>query len=365
LGFIASIIKAIVGVAMILAVVAAGVVIFLNLNLNIDLGGGSKAEKPQGEMVMFKIEPGQTADEIATNLEKEDLIDNTFWFKTRLKLSDGVTLKAGLHQLTRGMSTDDLIEVLSTSPVEKGLTFQVIEGMRLEEIADKLSSDGIVDRANFLRLATTPEGIATFQNNFLSISGKPAELSLEGYLFPDTYEIKNSGGDNSETVIRTMLTTMEAKFTPEMQKAMADQELSVHHVLTIASIVEREGQVPEELRKISSVYWNRVRAGMPLDADPTTQYAVAKEGDWWPDLDALYRAGTRPVDVEHPYNTYAFAGLPPGPICNPGLASLEAAVFPEETDYLFFVAKMDGTGEHLFATTNEEHERNRVQVGNR
>jgi UPF0755 protein len=259
------------------------------------------------------------------------------------------------------MSVDELIDVLSTSPVEKGITFQVIEGMRLEEIADKLSAEGIVDRDNFLRLTQTPEGVATFQNEFLAASGKPPELSLEGYLFPDTYEIKPTGGDNSETVIRTMLASMEAKFTPEMRQAIADRGATIHQVLTIASIVEREGQVPDELRLISSVYWNRIGDGMHLNADPTTQYARGEQGNWWPDLDPVVAGGTALAEIDHPYNTYAFVGPPPGPICNAGLGSIEAALNPEQTEYLYFVA--DGTGKHLFATTLEEHNRNSVQVG--
>lgn len=359
MGFIGNILKAIVGVGMILAVVAVGVFIFLNSSFSLNLGeSGTSAEGPKGEKVMFTVEPGQTIEEIGENLKKQGLIDSPLAFRLQVELGSDVTLKAGQHQLTRGMPVDELIAQLSTSPVEKGITFQVIEGMRLEEIADKLSKEGIVDRDNFLRLAQTPEGAATFQSEFMATSGRPADQGLEGYLFPDTYEIKQTGPDNSEAVIRKMLSTLEEKFTPEMKQAMAERKVNVHQVLTIASITEREGQVPDELPLISAVYWNRFNQDIGLYADPTTQYAVGEPGNWWPDLD---EKGIKPGEVDNPYNTYVVGDLPPGPICNSGLGAIQAAVFPAQTDYLYFVAKGDGT--HLFARTLEEHNRNSATVG--
>jgi len=220
-----------------------------------------------------------------------------------------------------------------------------------------------VDKENFLRLAGTAEGAATFNNDFLATSGKPADQGLEGYLFPDTYEIEKNTADNSEVVISTMLQTMEEKFTPEMQQRMAERNISTHTVLTIASIVQREGRVKEELPTIAAVYWNRVGIGMKLDADPTVQYAVGTPEDWWP---VLVRSDQRDdLLVDSPYNTYQVGGLPPGPIATSGFDAISATVFAEENDYLFFVAKGDGSGAHVFARTLEEHERNRVQEGNR
>jgi UPF0755 protein len=164
-----------------------------------------------------------------------------------------------------------------------------------------------------------------------------------------------------------MLGNMESKFTPEMLKTISDKGQSVHQVLTIASIVQREGQKKDELPTIASVFWNRIDQGMRLDADPTTQYALAtqqhaegKEGTWWPELNLA------PGDVDSPYNTYRIQGLPPAPIANPGLDAIQAAVNPAQTDYLFFVAKNDpnDVGAHAFAKTLEEHEANRQKYGN-
>jgi UPF0755 protein len=343
------------------AVIAAGVFIYL--------GVSQALPQPQadstGQPVMFTVQPGQDVGTIADNLEQAGLLDGISkqWFILKLKGAGPDKLpKAGRFQLTPGMSVDQLIDTLSTPPAEVGIRFTVIEGMRLEQIAEKLSSEGIISSTIFMQMAGTPEGAAKFQSDFLASSGRPADQGLEGYLFPDTYEIKQSDGDNSEAVIRIMLRTMEEKFTPEMRQAVAEKGRTIHQVLTVASIVQREGVVKEELPDIASVFWNRVDAGMPLDADPTTQYALGRTPNWWPNLDQL---GVLPRDVDHPYNTYKFPGLPPGPICSPGLDAIRAAVYPSDTNYLYFVAKNDGTGAHAFAETLEEHERNRVIYGNR
>jgi UPF0755 protein len=230
--------------------------------------------------------------------------------------------------------------------------------MRVEEMAERLASQGILDANTFIQLAGTPEGAAQFNSELLAASGRPGDRSLEGYLFPDTYEIKQTEGDNSRAVIDIMLKTMEERITPEMRQAIADKGWNIHQVLTVASIVQREGVHEEELPRIAAVFWNRVGLDMALGADPTTQYAIGKPGEWWPELNL------DPNTVDHAYNTYRIAGLPPGPICNPGLAAIRAAVYPAESNELYFVAKGDNSGWHVFAETLEEHERNRIIEGN-
>jgi len=366
--FIGNVLKGIIALVMIVAVIAVAAFIWTSTNIS-GIGGifgssktTSTAAAPAGGTVMFTVSPGETVDTIADNLQTQGLIDSPFLFRMQVRLKGAANeLKAGKFQLTPGMSTDQLITTLTTSPLELGVKFQVIEGMRIGEIADKLAKDGIVDKDKFLSLANTPEGAATYSDDFLKASGKPDTLGLEGYLFPDTYEIKKNEGDNSDAVIKTMLGSMEDKFTPEMKQTIADRKLDVHQVLTIASIVQREGQKKEELPVIAAVFWNRIKEGMRLDADPTTQYSLGKEGDWWP------APNFDPNTIDHPYNTYTIPGLPPGPICSPGLLAIQAAVNPDQNDYLYFVAKNDPNdpGAHAFAKTLEEHERNRVQYGNR
>jgi UPF0755 protein len=222
----------------------------------------------------------------------------------------------------------------------------------------------VISPTVFLAKTTTPECAAVYSDTFLASSGKPDDKGLEGFLFPDTYEIKRTGDDDSDSVIRIMLSTMEERITPEMQDAIKARQIdgqpaTVYQILTLASIIQREGVVEDELPDISSVYWNRLAQGYEdgytvLNADPTSQYANGKPGNWWPELTI------ESLHIQSPYNTYDNKGLPPGPICNPGLAAIRAAIYPNETQYLYFVAKNDGSGRHAFAKTLEEHERNRI-----
>ncbi|MEO6457400.1 MAG: endolytic transglycosylase MltG [Chloroflexia bacterium] len=358
LGVAGNIIRIFLTIAMVAGVIGAGVFIFFALSQTLASTQAQEDKQP----VVFTIEPGDTVREIADKLQSDGIIDSSFFFQAQLKLRSEDTLKAGKFQVTPGMDINQLITVLSTAPVDIGLKFTIIEGQRVEEIAEKLNAQNIVSQTRFLELTDTPAGAATFQDDFLNEAGRPADQGLEGYLFPDTYEIKQGDGDNSEAVVGIMLQTLREKFTPEMRAIVTERERNIHQTLTIASIVQREGVVKEELPTIAAVFWNRLDQGIALGADPTTQYAVAKSPDWWPNLDNL---GIVPNTVDDPYNTYVVAGLPPGPICNPGFDAIEASVYPAETDYLYFVAKNDGTGAHAFATTLDEHERNRVIYGNR
>lgn len=355
---IGNIVRIALAIGMAGLVIAAGIFIFFALSQTLKPAEAEGDKQP----VVFTIEPGETVRQIADKLEAARIIDSSLLFQAKLKLRSGDTLKAGRFQVTPGMDTDELITILSTPPVEIGLKFTIIEGQRVEEVAEKLNAQNIVSQTRFLELAQTPEGAATFQDDFLVEAGRPLDQGLEGYLFPDTYEIKQGEGDNSEAVINLMLQTLRDKFTPEMRTVVAENGRNIHQTMTIASIVQREGVVKEELPLIAAVFWNRLDQGIALGADPTTQYAVAESPDWWPNLDNL---GIVPNTVDDPYNTYVVAGLPPGPICSPGFDAIEASVFPVETEYLYFVAKNDGTGAHAFATTLDEHERNRIIYGNR
>ena len=361
MSIIGNIIKGILALAMIAAVVVIAAFIFTSSDFHINIGSGGSATTSTSAAlsngpVTFTIKPGETVSTISDHLQQAGIISSPTIFRLRLKLrgAEG-SLKAGDFQLTPGMDVDKLIDTLSTSPRELGWKFTVIEGERIGEMAENLASAGLVDTDTFKQLAGTPDGSSAYVDDFIQNSGKPADQGLEGFLFPDTYEIKKQSGDNSDAIIKIMLGNLEAKFTPEMRQKVADRKLTIYQVLTIASLVQREGQVKSDLPLIASVFWNRIDRNMSLDSDPTTQYALGKPGKWWPNLDQI---GVLPKDVNDPYNTYVIPGLPPGPICNPGFNSIEAAVNPAQTDYLYFVAKGDGSGEHAFAKTLDEQTQN-------
>jgi UPF0755 protein len=361
---IGNLIKAVVAVVMIAAVVGAAWFIFTRTDGLLQFGG-PETPKNTGEPVVFVIEPNETVSEVADRLQQEGLIDSSFTFRVRLKLLDAEgKVQAGRYQLTPGMDLDQLIGIITTPQAEKGIRFTVIEGQRIEEVAEKMGSQNILSSTTFLSMTTTPDGMQPFMNEFMLASGKPAESSLEGFLFPDTYEVKDTGGDNSEGVIKVMLSTLEERITPQMRDDLAKRQINgqpatIFQMLTIASIVQREGVVKEELPDIAAVFWNRVDEGMLLNADPTIQYAVGQPGNWWPVLTL------EDLQIDSPYNSYTTVGLPPGPISSPGLDAIRAAIYPSDSNYLYFVAKNDGSGTHAFAETLEEHERNRVLYGNR
>jgi UPF0755 protein len=168
-------------------------------------------------------------------------------------------------------------------------------------------------------------------------------------------------------VVARMLATFDARVTEEMRLSAANQGLTVHQLVTLASLVEREAVIPEERPIIASVFLNRLRNGWLLNADPTVQYALGydeRTGTWWRRLYFDELGVNSLADIDHPYNTYRYPGLPPGPICSPGLASIQASAFPAQTDYFYFIAdchKNDGS--HLFARTEEEHNANYASCG--
>jgi len=241
-------------------------------------------------------------------------------------------LKAGEYELDRGASTVGVLAQLEAGRVKQHVVLQP-EGATVAELARALEAERLAPSATVVRVAADPA--------FLSALGIEAP-SLEGYLFPDTYQFVR--GMTPEEMLGKMVQRMRAKLTPETHGRARELGLSTHQLLTLASIIEREAIVKDEQRLIAAVFWNRLKIGMPLQADPTVQYAVAKERR------ALSRAD---LVVDHPYNTYVRPGLPPGPIASPGLEAIQAALAPAPVRYLYFVARDDRR--HYFSTTMEEH----------
>jgi UPF0755 protein len=241
-------------------------------------------------------------------------------------------LKAGEYEIPRGATTLDVIDLLVSGRVRQHAVLHP-EGATIAELARLLESQRLGRAEDILRAASDEELRRT-----LDITGP----SLEGYLFPDTYRLVR--GLSAEEILKRMVQRMRSKLTSDLLERARARGLDVHQLLTLASIIEREAVDPEEQRLISAVFWNRLRVGMPLQADPTVQYAVAKERQ------ALTRAD---LATDHPYNTYTRRGLPPGPIASPGLGALQAAVDPAAVSYLYFVARDDRR--HTFSTTVTEH----------
>lgn len=300
--------------------------------------------------VIFVVEPGETAVTIAHRLEAEGLITDATLFR-RLLVYRGAdqTLAAGTYQLRRTMTMDEIILALQSGRPEE-IVITIPEGWRAEEIAEHLEAQGLFPAEAYLALVHEP---ARFQEEFPFLRDLPAGATLEGFLFPDTYRvIKNE--TTPEAFIRMQLATFDRRVSQELREGMAAKGMSLYEGIILASLVEREAVVDEERPLIAGVFENRWRDGMLLNADPTVQYALGyqeAEGTWWKrplTLDDL--------EVDSPYNTYKYPGLPPGPICNPGLAAIRAVALAPPTDFYYFVARGDGT--HVFARTLEEHVQN-------
>jgi len=242
-------------------------------------------------------------------------------------------LKAGEYEIDRGASTLGVLSQLEAGRVKQHVVL-LPEGATVAELARVLETERLASSAAVRSIAANPA--------FLSTLGIEAP-SLEGYLFPDTYQFVR--GMTPEEMLTRMVQRLRAKTGADITARAAARGLTVHQLLTLASIIEREAVEREEMRKISAVFWNRLRLKMPLQADPTVQYATGNERR------ALTRADLR---IDHPYNTYRNVGLPPGPIASPGLAAIEAALDPAPVQYLYFVA-MDDTHHHFSATIAEHN----------
>lgn len=308
----------------------------------------NSAQDDVGREVAFVVEQEESVNSIATRLHADGLIRSPSYFRFLVGFSgDDKDIVAGEHTLNTGMTTSQIIDTLTSEDAAstQEVTVQFIEGWRSEQYAEALIEAGLIATVDDFMNATR---LARWNNEFDFLHTRPSGVGLEGYLFPDTYIFRTDS--TPEDIISVLLQTFDDRVPLNLRTGAAAIGLTLHQTITLASIIEREAAVEEERPVISSVYTNRIIANMPLQADPTVQYELGAPGDWWPVLtpEDLRRDGR--------YNTYLNPNLPPGPICNPGLASIEAAFDPADTDFLFFVATGDGS--HAFATTFEEHERN-------
>ena len=241
-------------------------------------------------------------------------------------------LKAGEYEIPRDATTLDVVDLLESGRVRQHVVLHP-EGATVSELARLLETERLALADDVLKAAFSEK-----LRHALGIEGP----SLEGYLFPDTYQFVR--GMSVDEMLMRMVQRMRGKLSPEVQARAKERGLTVHQLLTLASIIEREAVDPSEQKLISAVFWNRLRLDMPLQADPTVQYAVAKERR------TLTRAD---LASESPYNTYVHRGLPPGPIASPGVRAIEAALDPAPVKFLYFVARDDRR--HFFSTTVAEH----------
>jgi UPF0755 protein len=278
--------------------------------------------------------------QIASLLKEKGIIKNAPVFRlyARMRGVDG-KLKPGRYTFNTAMSISGIIDELVKGPPDR-VKLTVPEGYTVQQIADLLEKKGIAKREDFTRALKK-------QWDFSFLEHVPVkEAGLEGYLYPDTYYLGSNS--SAEDIVEMMLRKFDSVIRDHnYAERAASMGLTLHEAVTIASMVEREARVESERPRIAGVIFNRLKLGMPLQIDATVQYALGK-----PKEKLFYRD----LEVDSPYNTYKVNGLPPGPIANPGWPSLKAVIEPERNDFLYYVARPDGT--HAFARTLSEHNRN-------
>lgn len=313
------------------------------LSLLVAAAAGCAGTPPPRE-VEVRIPAGASARQIGSLLEEAGLVRFPLLFSWTARAT-GVagSLKAGRYRFASDASWFEILEALERGVVVT-VPLTVPEGFSARQVADRVAAFS----------AAEPERVrALVEDTALAAALDLPGPTLEGYLFPDTYRFAESLPP--EDVIRAMADRYRAWWTPERRERLDSLRLSERELVTLASIVEKEARVAEERPVIAGVYWNRLRRGMLLQADPTVQYALGEPKDrlLYRDIEAV---------ADHPYNTYTQPGLPPGPIASPGGASLDAALSPADVPFLFFVARPDGS--HVFTRTDREHvnAKNRIRA---
>lgn len=290
---------------------------------------------PHADPQNFQITLGESPISIAERLQTQGIIRSAPAFNTFLMYSGLDTqIQAGGYTLNPANTAVEIAYALQ-DPHPGDATLAILAGWRLEEIGAALPTSGLV---------IAPEAFIA--------AGRAA--AIEGMLFPGTYQLPRD--TSVDDLVHVLTQAFDQTVTAEMRAGYAQQGLNVQQAVTLASIVEREAVVADEMPLIASVFLNRLALGMNLDADPTVQYAVGfnpAQNTWWTNPLSL-----ADLQFDSPYNTYRYPGLPPGPIANPGANALRAVAFPAQTPYYYFRATCDGSGRHLFAETFDEHVNN-------
>ncbi len=292
------------------------------------------ARAGHAESTLFAVEPGESFSSVAVRLGKLRLVDHPRAVEVYAWLRGwDRKIKAGTYRFIGSETPREILGKLIAGDILR-VSVTIPEGFVHTQIAGALFAAAQIDSVEFAALLTDEDA-----RRELDVNG-PA---LEGYLFPDTYLIP--WGSTPREVARMMRARLEEVFDESMVKRVEEIGLTRHQVLTLASIIQAEARLPEEMPLVSAVYHNRLKAGMKLEADPTVAYALGGHKD---------RLYYKDLEIDSPFNTYKYAGLPPGPICAPGKNAIMAALYPDSTcRALYFVAR--GDGGHIFSMTLEEH----------
>ncbi len=314
-----------------------------------------------GDDVAFTISKGESVGQIGENLYQADLIKSKFFFKVYARLTkQQANFQAGEYMLNPSLSIKKIVNALvAGQPLSKERTIKIIEGWNTRDIGQYLENQGMFQGEELLELVGFPKVDYRYNNElpmprnyssqFAFLEDKPSHYGLEGYLFPDTYRIFKDA--TIEDVVEKMLTNFDKKLTQEMRDGTIKQGKTIYEIVIMASLVEKEVQSLEDMQIVSGIFWDRIKNSQPLESCATVAYILGVNKPQYT---------VEETKIDSPYNTYQNLGLPPGPICNPGLNAIRAAIYPEFTDYNYFLNRFDNK-ETIFSKTLEEHNRNKAK----
>jgi len=293
-------------------------------------------KRPKGK-ILHEIKKGEGANSLAEHLKEEGIIQNkTAFLYGHFFFFSKKTIKAGEYVFNLPLSVQKILQIITEGKILLHAV-TIPEGLTRVEIAGHLESLGFIAHEDFLNASENTEAVSFID---------PDACNLEGYLFPETYFFPK--GVTAEKIASSMTAQFKLTFTEEWTKRTEEIGFTVREIIILASLIEKETSLPDERPLVSAVFHNRLKKRMKLDCDPTIIYALKQDGQF---KDRLH---TKDMQLDSPYNTYLYGGLPPGPIANPGKESIAAALYPADKDFLFFVAKNDGS--HHFSRSFREHQ---------
>lgn len=287
------------------------------------------------EVVKFRIESGWSDEQISRSLKSLGIIRSAYFFNLYAFLSlKHASLQAGEYSISPKMSIYDIVSMMASGNVIKD-QIVIPEGWDISDIGTYLESRGLCSKDDFISLANKD-----YSGDFNFLKDKPRGLSLEGYLFPDTYQI--SKGETCEGVIVSMLSNFDKKLTMQLRNEITKQNKSIFNIITMASLIEKEVRSLEDKKIVSGILWKRIAAGMPLQLDSTIVYITGRTS-----------ISNKDKQIDSPYNTYKYYALPKGPISNPGIDSINSAIYPTQTKYWYYLTD----GVTIFSETFDQHNR--------
>ncbi|MFA6183713.1 MAG: endolytic transglycosylase MltG [Parcubacteria group bacterium] len=313
----------------------------------------SKGPKESGNVVDFEIKKGENIWNTASNLKKNGIIESKIYFVWYVYTKDyRGKIKAGKYMLNSNLKVEEILMILAQGDrqeIDKSIKITFPEGFSLEQMSERLTENGY-DGKKFLELSKNPQYFID-KYRFSFLDSVPIGKGLEGYLFPDTYFF--SEDENMESIIAKMLDNFDNKLSEDLRNEIKNQGKTIYEIVTMASIIEKEVRTLEDKKIVSGIFYNRMKNGQAFQSCATLAFALGENKKQYSYED---------TQIDSPYNTYINKGLPPGPIANPGIDSVIAAIHPIWSNYNFFLSNAE-TGKTVFSITLEEHNRNKDRNG--